>query len=252
MSVGHSPYVYLCVCVWMISNRIFVSSVLLKPYLNGNMELQSADMNQMSGKELKPFVNLYQFLKRQTHQRIAAFRANEFIEDSSAPIHRLKETYPEKFNTEHTLYDYPRQRFDILYDVTLPTKDEGTFENKNTENVIMDTGDSDFTNDIDNTISLKTSSKIDFSEKVDKAFPVKQASLATQDEPINDIITDSVELDKDHDVKDDKTETKKPVDKRQYVDCDLSKVTLNMLVEYLRYKTLCGTRTSQIRFGLGK
>lgn len=41
-------------------------------------------------------------------------------------------------------------------------------------------------------------------------------------------------------------------DKRRHVICDTSKPTLNMLVEYLKNRTLCGRRATQVRFGLGK
>ena len=42
------------------------------------------------------------------------------------------------------------------------------------------------------------------------------------------------------------------VGKRPAYDCDISKATLNMLVEYFKHKTICGKKASKVRFGLGK
>lgn len=39
--------------------------------------------------------------------------------------------------------------------------------------------------------------------------------------------------------------------KRELVDCNLEKATLNMLVDYLRTGRMCGSRALKVRFGLG-
>lgn len=50
----------------------------------------------------------------------------------------------------------------------------------------------------------------------------------------------------------DKTDMFETVYKRGYIDCDITKITLNMVVQYLKTGRVCGIRTSRVRFGLGK
>jgi hypothetical protein len=40
--------------------------------------------------------------------------------------------------------------------------------------------------------------------------------------------------------------------KRLHSHCDISKATLNMMVEYFKFGTICGKKTSNVRFGIWK
>lgn len=61
----------------------------------------------------------------------------------------------------------------------------------------------------------------------------------------------SSDLERIPDTSTDKTNIE-PVYKRRYIACDITKITVNMIVEYLKKGTICGIRTSLVRFGLGK
>jgi hypothetical protein len=45
--------------------------------------------------------------------------------------------------------------------------------------------------------------------------------------------------------------TSDAVEKRRGQRCDFSQITLQMIIDYFRYRRVCGVRVSRMRFGLG-
>lgn len=71
----------------------------------------------------------------------------------------------------------------------------------------------------------------------------------------NTEIDDNLRADRpvrDNDTKQNAEDSISSVNKRKTNHCDLSQVTLNMLLEYVKTGRMCGSRATPVRFGLGR